>query len=524
MAILNAHTQEKDKVRKAGLVMALCMMAFVALLCILLYHVISHRASNHFAEEQGLALQEMTADIQSFLQQTVVNDLGYLTSPRIALPILEASRSEPLAETLLELIAQQQKAYDQVRLLDTTGRERIRFERNRDGQTRRVPALELQNKASRSYFIQGAALAPTEIYVSPMDLNIEKGAIEVPYKPMIRFVRKVVDTNGNYRGIAVINLQAQILLDRLQSFNRRLGNRFYLLNADGWYLLGPDSASAFGFQLTERKSRSFFREFPDIWHHIQGRDSAFVKSPQGWFLSHRVKPAQGVLSGAAHKKTLDTWYLLMRGTPKFIDAQQSDLRLGLGISLIVLLPLLTGLGWSLGKSRANQRVLHEQLIEQATRDNVTGLLNRAAIQLQLTERMAMAQRNNTRLSVAFVDLNDLKRTNDAQGHKAGDAMLTGLAQVTRATLRNYDLAGRMGGDEFLFVFSDCSLDYAQVLMNRLATAYAKLGEASAGKTWSFSWGCAEMLPDHSMENLIGTADKAMYAHKQLYKARRASVA
>jgi diguanylate cyclase len=524
MAIPDAQTQGKIKVRKAGFVMALYMMAFVAILCILLYHVISQRACNRFVEEQGQEIQEMTAHIQSFLQQTVVNDLGYLTSPKIALPILEASQAEPLAETLLELIAQQQKTYDQVRLLDTTGWERIRFERNRDGQTRKVPVLELQNKADRGYFIQSAALAPTKIYVSPMDLNFEKGSIDLPYKPIIRFVRKVMDTSGNYRGIAVVNLQAQILLDRLQSLNRHPGNKLYLLNADGWYLLGPDSASAFGFQLTERKSRSFFREFPDIWQRIQGRDSAFAQSPQGWFLSHSVMPAQGNFASAVHNEKMETWYLIMHSTPKIIDAWQSDLRLGLGITLIVLLPLLTGLGWSLGKSRANQCILHEKLIEQATRDNVTGLLNRAEVQLQLMERMAMAQRNNALLAVAFVDLNDLKRTNDTQGHKAGDAMLIGLAQVARATLRNYDLAARMGGDEFLFVFSDCSLDYAQVLMNRLAIAYAQLGEASAGKAWSFSWGCAEMQPDRSMENLIGIADKAMYAHKQLYKARRASVA
>ena len=97
--------------------------------------------------------------------------------------------------------------YDQIRFLDNTGKEVVRINYN-DGNPAIVPQSQLQDKKDRYYFQEAIALAPEETYISPMDLNIEHGEIEVPLKPMIRFGTPVFNSNGHRQGIVLINYHA----------------------------------------------------------------------------------------------------------------------------------------------------------------------------------------------------------------------------------------------------------------------------------------------------------------------------
>jgi PAS domain S-box-containing protein len=122
----------------------------------------------------------------------------------------------------------------QVRFLSASGREMVRVDR-RDGQLYTVPTHELQDKSDRYYLHDAISLEPGQIYVSPLDLNIERGQVELPEKPVIRFATPIVDRAGEKRGILIINLHAAYVLEQIEQMAER-GGVSYLFDRSGFFI------------------------------------------------------------------------------------------------------------------------------------------------------------------------------------------------------------------------------------------------------------------------------------------------
>ncbi|MDZ7836863.1 MAG: hypothetical protein U5N58_02360 [Actinomycetota bacterium] len=114
----------------------------------------------------------------------------------------------------------QRRIYDQIRFLDANGDEKIRINIGSDGGYL-VPEKDLQNKKDRYYFTETIKLNEESVYVSPLDLNIENGEIEMPYKPMIRLSTPIYDEQGTLQGIIVLNYLAD---NMLSGFRELAGN------------------------------------------------------------------------------------------------------------------------------------------------------------------------------------------------------------------------------------------------------------------------------------------------------------
>jgi diguanylate cyclase (GGDEF)-like protein/PAS domain S-box-containing protein len=102
--------------------------------------------------------------------------------------------------------------------------------------------------------------------------------------------------------------------------------------------------------------------------------------------------------------------------------------------------------------------LREELREQAIHDPLTGLYNRRYLEDNLARELSRAQRQNTPLCVSMLDIDHFKCINDTFGHAAGDALLRELGRILRENLRMSDIACRYGGDEFVLILPDSSLD------------------------------------------------------------------
>ena len=166
-------------------------------------------------------------------------------------------------------------------------------------------------------------------------------------------------------------------------------------------------------------------------------------------------------------------------------------------------------GTALKKSR--------EALHRARHDALTRLPNRALLNDSLATAIAFARRHRKALAVGFLDVDGLKAINDAHGHGAGDRILSGVASRIRATLRQSDSVGRVGGDEFVIVLSEIAHaeDAALVgekLLQRIAAPYRVAGREVRVTA---SLGLA-LYPANGLtaEDLVANADAAMYAAKR----------
>lgn len=148
----------------------------------------------------------------------------------------------------------------------------------------------------------------------------------------------------------------------------------------------------------------------------------------------------------------------------------------------------------------------------ASHDGLTGVLNRATL-LGLLE----AQAQSTNGCVAMLDLDNFKHVNDHYGHLVGDHVLERFAREARHCLRDGDLIGRYGGEEFVIVFRNADREQAQAGVDRLLARIAALEwkEVAAGLTLTVSAGFSELAAGESPESVLHRADVAMYAAKKL---------
>ncbi|MBU2665049.1 GGDEF domain-containing protein [Actinoplanes bogorensis] len=153
----------------------------------------------------------------------------------------------------------------------------------------------------------------------------------------------------------------------------------------------------------------------------------------------------------------------------------------------------------------------DQLNAVAHIDALTALPNRRAWDLELTRRIAAAQRHGTPVVVAILDLDHFKRFNDEHGHQGGDELLTVAAAAWREQLRPEDLLARYGGEEFGAIFDHSRLADADHIIERLQ-AVTPLGQ-------TFSAGAAQWNGNESADVLLARADAALYAAKRAGRNR-----
>lgn len=145
-------------------------------------------------------------------------------------------------------LAKHQSIFNQIRFLDDTGMELVRV--NSDGRNSYlVPEEELQYKGHRYYFKESLRLGSDEIYLSPMDLNMERREIERPFVPVMRYSVPIIDREGVRRGAIVINVLGSRILTVVASQQRENSSvsEYYLINEQNYFLFHPDSHKQFGF-------------------------------------------------------------------------------------------------------------------------------------------------------------------------------------------------------------------------------------------------------------------------------------
>lgn len=160
----------------------------------------------------------------------------------------------------------------------------------------------------------------------------------------------------------------------------------------------------------------------------------------------------------------------------------------------------------------------EELRFEASHDRLTNLWNRGAILDFLDREVARAKRSDGSIGVLMVDIDHFKSVNDSHGHLAGDSVLKQVAQRLPAAVRSYDWVGRYGGEEFLVIVSNCSMDTMAICAERLRSSIAGEPMHVGGKdlTITVSVGAALANTDceQAFADLLPVADDALYRAKK----------
>ncbi|MCG9754620.1 sensor domain-containing diguanylate cyclase [Shewanella insulae] len=497
---------------KKSMLYSLLLLLFLSVVLAIVYMTSSSNISRDREMRQYAELGNMRASLLAELN-IVGTDLAYYAHSELAISTLQQENlaAKNYLTSLMFQIGNLYKHYDQIRLLNDKGDEVIRIDQKRDASLYLVAEEALQNKANRYYFRELAGLKPMEIYASPFDLNVEHGEVELPLKPTLRYATPIYDQAGDFIGAGVINYNGNDLLEIVEDLNVHDHDKVYLLNGAGFYLKGDKADKEWRFMFPEREQLVFGDDHPNVWRQMQKAEQGKVVTDEGEYYFSRFQLAPHSMFNIINKESA---FLIMFVPDSKIQAAQKNLNNSAIIAFLLVSPMFIFLAYKLASSQIEQQKLFSQLTFDARHDALTGLYNRSAIIDFLGKSISRSRRQKAELAVSFIDVNDLKKTNDLYGHEAGDALLKGVAKVINMSIRNGDFAARIGGDEFLIVFVDCDGGCANDIMERIQAAYGVMGLGKTGKEWSLSFGCTQLLHDtDDVDSIIERADKLMYEHK-----------
>ena len=170
-------------------------------------------------------------------------------------------------------------------------------------------------------------------------------------------------------------------------------------------------------------------------------------------------------------------------------------------------------------TRAN---VYGEILKHATVDALTGFYNRSQLEVRIKQEVANAKRRHASLCGIMTDIDYFKIVNDTYGHAAGDLVLKVVAKIVRSQLREYDIAGRYGGEEFSIILPFTKIEEAQKVAERLRkTIESKVIDISKVNNESetkeikitMSLGVYQMQDGDDDSDLMKKADKALYQAK-----------
>jgi len=358
------------------------------------------------------------------------------------------------------------------------------------------------NYANRDYFEYLRSHSHTGIEIAPPIQGLNAGQWVVPV------ALRIDEPNGRFGGVVVAGLGLAYQNQFFTDMNLGANGVVNVIRDDGTLLTRwPFQAKVLGMHLVQTVP------FPAS----QQAKSTVLRSPvdhiKRFYGIRRVNQYPVVLSvGLASRTAFAPWY------------RDTTLHAIAGVLMVLAMSLfgMRLLRQITMRAHAEKSLFaaNEALRRIAMHDPLTGLANRAHLNEELPRILERARRNSSQFAILFIDLDRFKRLNDTHGHAAGDDVLCEIAQRLRHCVRQGDLIGRLGGDEFLVVLQNCdrqrTADVAARMLHILYQPVTLGPKYESGFTLSASIGIA-MYPRDGLEAdiLLRNADIAMYRAKSL---------
>ncbi|MCX8021562.1 MAG: GGDEF domain-containing protein [Syntrophorhabdaceae bacterium] len=148
------------------------------------------------------------------------------------------------------------------------------------------------------------------------------------------------------------------------------------------------------------------------------------------------------------------------------------------------------------------------------KDHLTGILNRRAFEKALKREISFAIRHKLPLSLVIVDIDHFKKINDTYGHETGDLVLKRFAKTLEKYIREEDILGRIGGEEFVLLLPNTDVKHALYASERIRQKVERLKISGIKGNITASFGITELSPSDDMKSLLKRADDALYEAKR----------
>ena len=360
--------------------------------------------------------------------------------------------------------------------------EKSRFYYQTEGVLKRVDKDEPRDAW---YFRVRDMKTPYEINLDPDLANKDALTIFINYR--------VPDYDGRYIGAAGVGLTVDAVRKLITNYQSRYQRNIYFVDKQGRIVLFGNDVTAPGTSI----------------HTMEGLDGIaprILKEGAGSF-----QYRSGGLDYLLNVRFIPEleWYLFVeRSESEALEDIRSTLYLNLSISLLITVIVL--FATSLTINRYQRR-----LEKMATTDKLTGLANRQAFDLLISQTIRELGRTPAPLLAILIDIDNFKPINDRLGHLAGDSVLRQVAATIRQMLRKADIVCRWGGEEFLVVAKNIAEAEGRQLAEKIRSAVESGPFSHNGETIAVtvSLGIAAHGQGETAEQLIARADQALYAAK-----------
>ena len=292
---MNVILPKELKCHRVQLQSSLIFFPLMTVIVLMSFHIYRSDLSRNMKEIRDASQKNMLEKQQCLTKkiEDTIQDLHFLASLPEASNALENPHgiAAERVKKILVSLSNAKTVYDQLRYLDTKGKEVFRI--NYDPLKGAYPVTEsqLQEKNHRYYFKAAVQLKKKNVYISAFDLNIEHREIEKPHKSTIRFARSVLDRYGEACGIAVINLLGKPLVETFGFHGAVRHNKLMLLNHEGYYLTGAPDKNNWGFMFPgTEKAVTFATTFPDEWKRISNTADGQFYTKNGLFTFKKIYP------------------------------------------------------------------------------------------------------------------------------------------------------------------------------------------------------------------------------------------
>jgi diguanylate cyclase (GGDEF)-like protein len=177
--------------------------------------------------------------------------------------------------------------------------------------------------------------------------------------------------------------------------------------------------------------------------------------------------------------------------------------------------LLETLSEELEESRRELEIQRDEAVVKSITDPLTGLHNRAFMQIELEQLIQSSSRYDRAFSLIILDIDHFKKVNDTLGHQAGDEVLKAMAAALERETRSSDMVVRYGGEEFVIIMPETTMDAAEGTANKLRKVVAETDiPAMIGKNITISLGISRFEIGDTIDSIIARADDALYRAKE----------